>query len=178
MTIDYPVWTGEEWVKLAIPSMDGEGLVIANVAAVVYSEDRTQVLLQRRDKSGEAVRGRIEVPGGRWRAGESAEDAVRREVFEETGVSVTEMLTGSHRHGFAAGIAVEASRPSTVIAGLEGAYPALLVAFECIGSGLPRPLAGETAGPAWWDLVDAREHLINDLDDFVWQAAAILRELL
>ena len=178
MTTDYPVWTGEEWVHVAIPEMDGEAIVVPNVAAVVYSEDRARLVLQRRDKPGEAVRGRLEVPGGRWRAGESPEVAVRREVFEETGLTVVEMLTGSTDYSFKAGVSVQASRPSAVVAGLAGAYPALLLAFECVAVGVPRPLAGETAAPAWWELGDVSSHLDNDPEDFVWQTAAILREVL
>lgn len=178
MTVDYPIWTGEEWERVAIPAMEGAGLVVPNVAAVVYSETRTEILLQRRDKPGEVVRGRLEVPGGRWNAGESAAQAVRREVFEETGISVTEMLNGATAYDFPAGISLEVTHPSAVVAGLHGAYPAVQIAFECVGIGLPRPLPGETAGPAWWALDDARNHLEDHPDDFVWQTAAILRELL
>jgi len=178
MSVDYPVWTGEEWVSVVIPAMAGEGLVVPNVAAVVYSEDREKMLLQRRDKPGEVVMGRLEVPGGRWAAGESAEDAVSREVFEETGVTVTQLLEGSHRYDFPAGLAVEASSPVTVIAGLTGAYPALLVAFECVGVGVPRGVPGETQAPSWWPLDAIQAQLAADPDDFVWQTAAILREVL
>ena len=106
MSVDYPVWTGKEWVDMKIPSMGGEGLVVPNVAAVVYSADRQKMILQRRDKPREVVQGRLEVPGGRWGAGESAEEAVRREVYEETGVTVTELLTGSRKYDFPAGLAV------------------------------------------------------------------------
>jgi 8-oxo-dGTP pyrophosphatase MutT (NUDIX family) len=178
MTAEYPVWTGEGWIQVEIPAMEGEALVVPNVAAVVYSEDRTRILLQRRDKAGEAVRGRLEVPGGRWRAGESPQDVVHREVLEETGLTVVEMLTGSTDYNFTAGISIQASRPSAVVAGLGGAYPAVLLAFECTATGVPRALAGETAAPAWWDLDDVSAHLDNDPDDFVWQTAAILREVL
>lgn len=178
MSVDYPVWTGEQWVDMPIPSMAGEGLVVPNVAAVVYSEDRSQLLLQRRDKPGEIVKGRLEVPGGRWAAGESAEEAIRREVFEEAGVTVAELLTGSRRYDFPAGLAVEASSPVAVVAGLTGAYPALLVAFECIGVGVPRGVPGETQAPSWWDLEAVAAHLEADPDDFVWQTAAILSEVL
>ena len=50
------------------------------------ASNRRRILLQRRDKPGEVVRGRWEVPGGRWRAGERPDVAVAREVEEETGV--------------------------------------------------------------------------------------------
>ena len=177
MSVDYPVWTGEQWVDVPIPSMAGEGLVVPNVAAVVYSEDRSRLLLQRRDKPGEVVKGRLEVPGGRWGAGESAEDAIRREVFEEAGITVIELLTGSRKYEFPVGLAIEASSPVAVVAGLTGAYPALMVAFACVGVGEPRGVPGETQAPAWWDLGAVEQHLADDPDDFVWHTAAILREV-
>lgn len=178
MTKPYPVWTGASWVELPIPEMDGKGLVVPNVAAVVYDETRSKVLLQRRDKPGEAVQGRLEVPGGRWEAGEAAASAVAREVLEETGVSILEMISGSARYDFFPEMAIEATLPAAVIAGLHGAYPALLVVYECIGAGTPRPLAGETAAPAWWLIEELRAHLDEDSDDFVWQAAVVLRTVI
>ncbi len=62
--------------------------------------DREAMLLQRRDKVGEPVRGKLELPGGRWRAGEPPEVAVAREVKEETGLDISELLseTGTSRH--------------------------------------------------------------------------------
>ncbi len=88
------------------------------------------------------------------------------------------MLTGAVDYDFDVGVSIQAMRPSAVVAGLAGAYPALLVAFECVGRGVPRPLPGETTAPAWWPLEDVIAHLDNDPDDFVWQTAAILREVL
>ena len=178
MTRRYPVWSGDAWVEFDIPEMDGEALVVPNVAAIVYDEDRSKLLLQRRDKPGEVVRGRLEVPGGRWRAGESAAVAVAREVLEETGITVTEMIDQGTTHNFSAEMSIEATHPAAVIAGLHGAYPALLVVYECVGVGSPRPRAGETAAPAWWTIEEARGHLEGDPEDFVWQAAAVLRTVL
>jgi len=178
MTQPYPVWTGEGWIEVDVPQMDGEGLVVPNVAAVVYDASRTRVLLQRRDKPGEVVRGRIEVPGGRWGAGEAAATAVAREVLEETGVTVVEMISEGTRHEHSPAMAIEATHPAAVVVGLNGAYPALLVVYECIGVGSPQPQAGETADPAWWQIDDVRSHLANDPEDFVWQAATVLRTVL
>ena len=177
MTVDFPVWTGDQWIQMEIPAMAGEAIVVPNVAAVVYDSAKESLLLQRRDKPGEVVQGMLELPGGRWGAGESAEEAVRREVYEETGVSVLELVAGSRSYDFPPGFAIEASSPAAVVAGLNGAYPALILAFECIGEGVPRALPGETAAPSWWRVGDVVSHLADDPDDFVWQTAAILREV-
>ena len=73
MSSEHRVWTGDRWIDLPVPESGGEPVVVPNVAALVLGEpDLSTVLLQRRDKPGEVVRGRWEVPGGRWRAGESA----------------------------------------------------------------------------------------------------------
>ncbi len=178
MSEGYPVWTGESWIDVPVPEMDGEGLVVPNVAAIVYNQERSRILLQRRDKPGEAVRGRLEIPGGRWGAGESAADALAREVFEETGVTVTKMISDGTRHDFSPELSIEATNPAAVVVGLKGAYPAMLVVYECLGEGEPRPLQDETAAPAWWEVADVVAHLEADPDDFVWQTVAALWSVL
>lgn len=174
----YPVWTGSDWIEVSVPEMDGEGLKIPNVVGVVYNEARNELLMQRRDKPGEAVQGRLELPGGRWGAGESAADAVAREVLEETGVTVVAMVDAATQFDFPAGLSIEATHPAAVVVGLHGAYPALLVAYECVGEGSPRPVIGETTAPAWWAIDDVKAHLDADPDDFVWQSAVVLRTVL
>ncbi len=59
-------------------------------AGGVVRDDRDRVLLVRRGQEPE--RGRWSLPGGRVEPGETTQDAVVREVFEETGVRV--IVTG------------------------------------------------------------------------------------
>lgn len=59
------------------------GPVVA-VGAIIYHQDR--IVLIRRDK--EPSKGRWTFPGGAVELGESLEEAVRREVLEETGLDV------------------------------------------------------------------------------------------
>lgn len=64
-----------------------------SVAGIVVREDGKILVVQRRDNA------RWEPPGGVLELGETFEDGVRREVAEETGVSVAvERLTGAYKN--------------------------------------------------------------------------------
>lgn len=173
---DYRVWSGAEWLEVAVPDMSGEAIVVPNVAALVFEgAGRESILLQRRDKPGEVVRGRLELPGGRWRAGEAPDAAVSREVLEETGIELLAVSAGTERMEAAEHVAFAMARPAAVVNGLDGAYPSLHVLFECRGVGIPRPQPEETVDPRWWALDDVQSHLVNAPEDFVWQTRAMLR---
>lgn len=64
-----------------------------SVAGVVINKDNQVLLMQRRDN------GRWEPPGGVLELAESFDDGVKREVLEETGVTVSvERLTGAYKN--------------------------------------------------------------------------------
>ena len=89
-----PIYVKSAWWGLVQPhTSDREPLTVHQ--AVVLSK-RGVLLSVRSDLRG------WELPGGNSEAGESGEDAVRREVLEETGLEVeVERLTGVyHRSGF------------------------------------------------------------------------------
>lgn len=170
----YAVWVEGEWMDVPVPEMGGEALVVPNVAAVVLSVNRDEMLLQRRDKVGEPVRGKLEIPGGRWGAGEAPEMAVSREVKEETGIELVEPVAGVSRLDLGENRACGAVHPVAVVNGLDGVYPSLHVLFECVGAGDPRPQPGETADPKWWPTDSVRALLADDPDQFVDQTRAML----
>lgn len=169
----YRVWNGSGWNDVPVPAMDGEPLIVPNVAALVRSESGESILLQRRDKPNEPVRGKLEIPGGRWGAGESPEVAVAREVLEETGVSIV-APPELDRIEMAKYRACAVAQGVTAVVGLEGCYPSLHVMFECVGRGQPRPQPGETADPRWWPISEVRELLERQPDSFVDQTRAML----
>lgn len=146
----YRIWAGDSWREMPVPSLAGEALMLPAIAAVVSPVgDPDRLLLQRRDKPGEVVRGMLEVPTGRWRAGEEALAAIRREVAEETGVEVVDLLESHRLVETHEGRPFRVLEPALVVAGTGGAYPSLLVPLRCLGRGEPRPLPGETAEPRW-----------------------------
>jgi 8-oxo-dGTP pyrophosphatase MutT (NUDIX family) len=175
MTLTHPVWDGSRWVELPVAESGGEAVVVPNVAGIVYRGDaRDEILLQRRDKPGEAVRGLLEVPGGRWRAGEPPDAALAREVMEETGVALTAVGGATTRFRFHEHVSFSIAHPLAVVSGLDGAYPALHVLFECHGEGDPRPSPGETIDLRWWPVSDLVAHLESHPEDFVSHTRAML----
>lgn len=170
----YPVWIEDAWVDVPVPEMGGEALVVPNIAAIIHHEDGESILLQRRDKPGEPVRGKLEIPGGRWKAGEAPEAAVAREVAEETGLELVEPIPHVGRVTLSENRACAVARPLAVVNGLEGSYPSLHVLFACTGRGDPRPQPGETSDPRWWLIGDVEELLEYRPDEFVDQTRAML----
>lgn len=172
--MSYAVWIEDRWVDVAVPEMSGEALVVPNVAAIVRDESGGHLLLQRRDKPGEPVRGMLEIPGGRWRAGEAPDEAVAREVAEETGIGLVALPGPVERVETAPNRACAIARPVAVINGLEGTYPSLHVLFECVGRGEPHPQPGETADPRWWPIAEVVNLLEQRPEEFVDQTRAML----
>lgn len=175
----YPVWSGDDWIELPVPVSGGRALVVPVVTALAFRDHtRSSVLLQRRDRVGEVVRGRWELPGGRWEAGESPVEAVVREVVEETGVEVTAVAAAAEDWEAVPNVTFGAARPLAVVTGTGGAYPSMHVVFECYAKGDPRAVPGQSSDPRWWGVDELSQRLAGSPDDFVWHAAAILRFVL
>jgi 8-oxo-dGTP pyrophosphatase MutT (NUDIX family) len=170
----HPIWDGTDWVRVPVASLEGESMVVAAAAAIVLEEpDMGRILLQRRDRPGEAVRGRLEIPTGRWRPGEDPAAVLAREVAEETGLSVAPGFEPPRRMEAVRGRPYLVLEPVAVALGVEGAYPTLVLAFPCRGSGEPRPEPGWTTEPGWYDLAEV-ERLLDDPARFTGPSYAVL----
>ena len=175
MTGRHRMWDGDAEVEVTVPVSGGENVMVPVIRAIVHPPgDPTTIILQRRDIPTESVRGRLEIPGGRWRSAEAPDDAVRREIHEETGLEVVR-VRGVGRHEFEGRITVAGIEPLVVVAGGAGAFPAahMVVIAEAVGD--PRPEAGETADVRWWTIADVERLLAADVDAFIPSTAVALR---
>lgn len=165
-------------VHVDVPVSGGENVMIPVIRAVVCMDGTPdRILLQRRDSPDEAVRGWLEIPGGRWRAGESPEAAIAREVLEETGVTLVSVagvsITDLGDEG-----AIASINPLVVAAGMEGAFPASHMVVTAVGSGEPRPEEGETADVRWWSLDEVRAEMARNRNGFIPSSFAALEAYL
>lgn len=122
------------------------------VGALVH-DDAGRLLLVRRGRPPAA--GRWSVPGGRVEAGESDEQAVRREVLEETGLHVVVGM----RVGTVQRLADPAAPDGPVFDIRD---------YACALSVATTPVAGDDADEVRW--VSRRELDSLDLVDGLWEA--------
>jgi 8-oxo-dGTP pyrophosphatase MutT (NUDIX family) len=115
-----------------------ETFAIPFVKALVLDPGRERFLLQRRIKRGDPYEGFWELPGGKMRRGESAEAALRREVEEEAGIRLLEVL-GQRRETLTDGLGRTARvlEPLVTVEITSGPWPYLGHYFACLAEGVP-----------------------------------------
>jgi 8-oxo-dGTP pyrophosphatase MutT (NUDIX family) len=161
--------------SVEVPVHGGENVMVPVIRAVVRPVgDESRILLQRRDDPSESVRGMLEIPGGRWRSGESPIDAIVREVSEESGVTIL-TVHGTDIERLDSQRAMASINPLLVVAGLEGDYPAVHIVLVADGEGVPHSAPGETADGRWWSLAEVTTRMHSDPDDFIPSTRAALR---
>lgn len=146
-----------------------EQLVIANVYGIVLSVHAStpSLLLQKRWKpdSDPVNSGRWELPGGKWRAWEPAQDCVRREVAEESGIRVEQfrrvVVTTDHN-----GQRVQLVEPAALVQMVDGPYPSVIVVLEATGSGEPSQRGDGSRDARWLPLPELERLLRTERETF------------
>jgi mutator protein MutT len=141
--------------------MPDETLVLPNVYGLIKNS-AGEVLIQRRWKpqTDPDTLGMWELPGGKWRAGESAQDCLRRELREECGLELRWVDGPFARHEHL-DQQVETSTPLLMVQMLAGPYTSVLAIYSGFSDGKPAT-AGDGARDAQFvNVADLKQSLVT-----------------
>lgn len=132
--------------------------------AIIEKEDggASCILLQRRQKEGGGqTNGLIELAGGKIREYENVFDALRREVWEETGLTVTK-IEGEEKleSDEVNGVRCISFEPFCTVQNLNGVYSLMVHAFICRAEGEPVSSTEETQD-IHWEKLDTVQQLVE-----------------
>lgn len=130
-----------------------ETFAIPAVGAIIVKNDgeKEYILVQNRKKNnGDGMDGLLEIPAGKIREYENIFEALRREVWEETGLKITK-ICGEAESEF---LDVEGKKtivfsPYCVTQNLSGAYSIILSTFLCEAEGELLEKTNETENIRW-----------------------------
>lgn len=133
--------------------MATETFAIPAVGAIIVKKvgDDEYILVQNRKKNnGDGMDGLLEIPAGKIREYENIFEALRREVWEETGLHLT-AIQGEETSQFldVAGNKTIMVSPYCVTQNLSGAYSLILSTFLCEAEGELFERTNETENIRW-----------------------------
>jgi len=134
-----------------------EHFSIPGVGGIIEKEINgvNHILVQKRCKEDSPFEyGLIEIPAGKIRAFENIYDCLRREIFEETGLTVTEIRDEDkiqiHKNG---NYNVLNYEPFSCAQNIEGEYPIMVQIFICSAEGNLLNESIESMQIEWIDLL-------------------------
>lgn len=133
------------------------------VSAIIEKTEhgKRYILLQRRQKKdGGETNGLFEIAGGKIREYENIFDALRREVWEETGLEVTRIFgEETCERGGVGGAEVISFEPFCTVQNLSGIYSLIMHTFICRAEGEPLQSTNETADIHWEPIEGVKQML-------------------
>ena len=149
--------------ELSIPGTGG--IVVKEVNSSLH------ILLQERRKPDAplemAQAGVLEIPAGKIRAFENIFDALRREIFEETGLSITEIEGEEDASTYEAdGYKVINFAPFACAQNTAGTYPVMVLVFVCHATGELLRTSSEARNFRWVDAATLSDMLRCEPESF------------
>ncbi len=130
--------------------------------------EKKYILIQQRNKTNEVIEnGMIEIPAGKVRKFENIFEALRREIWEETGLRVIKIegeedLTISENSGYKTISFV----PFCSTQNLSGGYSIILQTFICQAEGELLEKTNETVNIKWRSIDTIEKMLKNNSEQF------------
>ena len=138
------------------------------------------ILVQTRKKNnGDGMDGLLEIPAGKIREYENIFEALRREVWEETGLNIT-AIQGEDTSRFidVTGNKTIAFSPYCVTQNLSGAYSIILSTFICEAEGELLEQTNETENIRWMGRRELKEIVNNSPESIFLMHLHALRKYL
>ncbi|WP_338944908.1 NUDIX domain-containing protein [Fusobacterium canifelinum] len=143
-----------------------EKFAIPCVAAIIEKiiNNEKYILIQTRQKEdGAETNGMLELPAGKIREYENIFEALRREVKEETGLSITKILGEDNQiSNFIKDIEVISYTPYCITQNLSGAYSIILNTFLCEAKGELLTETNESQNIHWIKIEEFKKILKNN----------------
>ena len=140
-----------------------ETFAIPCVGAIIEKviSNKKYILVQTRQKEdGNKTNGMIEVPAGKIREYENIFSALRREVWEETGLKITKIYGEDLSVYIQTGnVSTLSFQPFCITQNLSGAYSIILNTFLCEAEGNLIESTNETENVHWIRAVELRQML-------------------
>lgn len=143
-----------------------EKFTVPCVAAIIekITNNEKYILIQTRQKEdGAETNGVLELPAGKIREYENIFEALRREVKEETGLSITKILGEDNQiSNFIKGNEVISYTPYCITQNLSGAYSIILNTFLCEAEGELLTETNESQNIHWIKIEEFKKILKNN----------------
>ncbi|MGP4081058.1 NUDIX hydrolase [Pseudalkalibacillus sp. R45] len=124
-----------------------------------------EILVQMRDKPNQPKA--LELPGGRIEEYESIQDALHREVFEETGLKIKEIIQGTNQKVYSNnGTTIEGLIPFFVYQTIQGPVDSIGFIFRCEVEEGELTANDEASGHQWMCISDVQRLFENAPDSF------------
>ena len=136
------------------------------VGAIIEKEENGEkyILIQTRQKENAGTQnGMLEIPAGKIREYENIFDTLRREVMEETGLSITEIVGENDIiEDDLSGYKVITYSPFSITQNLSGGYSLIVQVFICKAKGNLVKETNETKDIHWITVDELKDLYINN----------------